>query len=436
MRYWFLSLLLLAACTSSDKPAPGSRRTVILFLIDGLSKDFLSRQIERRQLPNLENFFLRSGGSIGSAHAVFPSDTFPNVASLLREQPVHKSGAIGNTIVVEGKVIHFEDIWDRKYFSRLMGDNNVFNRLEAKGLETVSLDYGLGVDASRKEQMVDIGDGLALRFQDYLALDKKRIESLEKILNQDNTTWPAFIFVHLIGVDFTTHKYGKDSKEAREYLSALDSGLKDVFLRLQSIERRHKVVTFLTADHGFASSITNRVNIQSEIRKADPELMYIAQPRSAALYYPKTPSVPQLDKWIKKFQKIRGIELVAYRSGDIVKIASKTTELIFSYKIVKGCQVETLGIAVFGLVACPSDLPPNLRNSFHPFLVENLAYYFQAEKHPDMLILPDRHTSFTKEEQASHGGPTEEETVVPLLVRNAYIKSSRIPALWQLLQFM
>ncbi len=452
MRLFFLTLLILTSCATrydvprdywrevQQGPQYQSKRTVILFLVDGLSFQALNPQLKNNRLPNLQKHFLTSGRTLLTAHSVFPSLTFPNLSSLLHEKPVHLTGALGNKVIRKGQLIDFEEVSDRREFGQLMKGNNIFTRLAEKGQRSVSLDYGLGVDATFHSEVMDLKSGLALAGQDYLYVDQKKIESLKLLLSQENVNrWPEFIFIHLVGVDFLSHIHGPGSKQVSDYLVTLDKSLKAVFKLLQDGERSgHETVSILTADHGFSPKLTKTININKLVKNLDPKLNVINEVRHALVYDVKTPTPLQKEKWAKSLITSGEVEIVSYRQGTQVRILSKSQDFKFDYQKNLQCPESSMGISVQSADPfCPSGLQAPLKDLFYPHLIENLAFFFQAEKHPDLLLIPARNTSFAPVQGGYHGGPTPEETLVPLLMRNGTLADpSSVPALYELLRFM
>ena len=62
--------------------------------------------------------------------------------------------------------------------------------------------------------------------------------------------------------------------------------------------------------------------------------------------------------------------------------------------------------------------------SDHPFLLEGISRYLSAPNHPDALIVAAPRVSFSRGQLGSHGGPTAEESYVPVLLRNASLRGS------------
>jgi hypothetical protein len=425
--------------TRDHWPNSNSKSTVVVFLIDGLSYEILNRQIAKK-LPSMKHFFKADVGRIAKAHSVFPSLTFPNIASLLREAPVHETEMIGNKFVAGARLIDFEDLKDRTYFTKLMRGNNIFTRLNLKNQNTLSLDYGLGRDATNSAEF-DFKSAYSASQLDYRYLDLKKIDALTNLLSQSKVSqWPNFIFVHLVGFDFLSHRYGPRSQEALSYLKNLDTDLNRVFSVLKSGERSRQVVTLLTADHGFnlTSGPTQFLNIEKLVQKVNPRIKVINESRFAGLFCLNIPSKNELIHTSDTLLQERKVETVVFRKKTRIYIHTKTEKVFFDELPSLQCGRGGLGIRLNATETfCTNQLPQFYQNKFYPFFIENIASYFQAKNSPDMVVIPNATTSFSQGARGFHGGPTKDEVIVPLLIRNATsVKSNGFPALWNLLKFV
>jgi predicted AlkP superfamily pyrophosphatase or phosphodiesterase len=453
MRTVLLFAFLLSACatrfdpgldyseTLKKAPEKGSSRTVVLFLIDGLSFQTLQPQLQKGKLPQLRQHFLSSqSDKIYEARSLFPSLTFPAIASLLKGAPVHQTGATGNTLVYKSRVASFESVRDREKFTQIMTGENVFTRMTEQGQASVSLDYGLGPDATVSSSTADLKLGFAATTEDYLYLDQKKLASLKLILSKNPPRqWPKFIFIHLVGLDFLSHQHGSKSPEALQYLDKLDASLAEVFQLLKSGEtENHQVISMLTADHGFSPKIRRSVELEKELQSLDPDLHSFNEHRMASVFAKAPPAKEKLQAWTKALLTKPGIEIVASRHGNTVQVSSKYMTAILTFAS-GACPYNSKGVSLNnGPFVCPNELEMNLRQPlFYPFFLENLAYFFQAEKHPDFVVIPNADAVFAKGQGGYHGGPTINEVIVPLMMRNATLADPKsIPAIWEILNFL
>lgn len=393
------------------------RQTAVVFLIDGLGYNTLKEQLVRRKLPRLENFFLKTGASIASAQAAFPSVTYTNIAGLLQEAPVHETNAVGNKLIFQNQLIDFESLADRKYFSEMLRNKTIFSRLKKQNWVTVSLDYGLGSEATIASGF-DLQSGYAASQMDYRYLDRKKIDGLQILLTEtDPKQWPDFIFVHLVGLDFLSHRFGPDANEALDYLAELDQQLEKIYSLLKKAESRKKIVTLLTADHGFNRQKMRYFNIESAVRKIDVGLRVINESRFAGIFYLKEPDLKTMQITARQLLQTDGAEIVAYKNKDRIYIKSKVSDINYSID--------------------SNDFVPPAQTLFYPYFLANMTSYFKATKSADMVVIPDPRTVYSRSGLGFHGGPTRDEVLVPVLMRNARFteEANGLPS-WKLLQFI
>ncbi len=449
----FLNFLILACATrytaseqylaivKSEKLPLSKRQTVIFFLVDGLPLKTLNSAVFHGQVPAIKNHFLKKDPVIHQAYSAFPSLTFTNIAGLLTEKPVHLSTAYGNSLSQQGQVIRFEDLLDRSKFAKRIQGKTVFRRLNHLGERTISLDYGLGADATLSSDFADLKVGLAAGLKDYLYLDQKRIDSLDNLLKGNKPSdWPGFIFVHLIGIDFLSHQLGPESVEVKKYLTLLDQRLAPVLRRIEKADvSSHQTVSILSADHGFAFGIKRRAPIEKIVADIDLRALTLNEGRMAAVFTKLEPA-PVAEKLLLH----ASIETVAWLEGNQLVVKSQKQKSVIRLTDSARCSPFSKAVSTPNSNAaenvnaiCPELLDSKSQNLFYPHFILNLIYYFQTPNHPDIVIVPAKETSFSSHDFGVHGGPTADEIDVPVLLRNAtFPLGIQKPAIWQLLQFL
>lgn len=415
-----------------------NKKTTILFLVDGLSKDILIQEIRAGHLPEIKKHFLISdpAKNVHQAYAAFPSLTYTNIANLLSEKPIHLSRASGNKIFLhEDDYLNFESVFDRSEFSKNIAGQTIFSRLRLKNQTSISLDYGLGTDATAFATNQDFDIGLALGFKNHSFLDQKKLTALENILNDNpRSEWPSFIFIHLVGIDMLSHKYGKHSREVYKYLSQLDHKLAGVFKILRSSESvRHPVVSILTADHGFASDSRSYVPIEKVIHNYDSKAVILNEGRMVGVY-----SNENLDLLKKELLSHPKIDLIAAKEKNRVTVQSQKMRVTFDLIENSNCHPSSKALKLDEKNSiCPEKLNDQTLQLFYPQFLLNLIYYFQTENSPNLVIVSKPLVSFSTTERGAHGGPTPAEIFVPVLLRNATFPEQNTPMpLWQLLNFL
>ena len=407
-----------------------SNRTVILFLIDGLPVSTLQSQFDQKRLKHIKNYFLGSKDKFSIARSAFPSITFPSIASLLTEQTIDQHGVYGNKIFSRGENYDFESPNDFSQLNAMVQGKNIFSRLTSKNQTSVSFSYTFNQDATAHIDGLDFKSGLAVQTQDYSYVDLKLIDSLGIFLEGTNPSmWPDFIYVHLVGVDLLSHQNGPKSNSVISHLQLLDQKLNKVFkiLNKAEVRTRKKVVTLLTADHGFDRRIYKRIDLISIL---PPDLTktsnVLNESRFASFHFPVMWTSEQKMQYAMKLRSNPILDIIAYRDGQKLELISRglKTQIFYGPSI---CAESSFSISV-GTDSvnkvCPEQIPFSQNQIFYPYFTTNIAHYFQTVDHPDIVIIPQPGVSFNFKEKGQHGGPTTEELFVPLLIHNGQISDS------------
>src|SRR5689334_1081226 len=142
---WFA----LVACSSglrqtrTSLPSTHSgERTVVLFLVDGLSVKTLQTAFRQSRLPHLRRFFLREKSAFAVGRAAFPSLTNPNIASILTASKIGEQPVTANQMLFpNGKVVNFELAKFHPLLRATVDPISVIGDLENAGKETASFSY-------------------------------------------------------------------------------------------------------------------------------------------------------------------------------------------------------------------------------------------------------------------------------------------------------
>ncbi|MGZ3723761.1 MAG: alkaline phosphatase family protein, partial [Bdellovibrionales bacterium] len=311
----------------AGSPPSKTGRTVILFLVDGLSVPTLSQELAGGHLPNLQKFFLAGKNQFFKARTIFPSLTFPAITSLLTESPVDKNGIYGNVIFKDGKKTNFDVINGYPALNSMIQGQNIFSRLGAKGLRTVSFDYAFKSGTTAHTELNDLKAGLAVAGEDYAYVDLKTLDSLQVLLRKTAPqSWPDFIFVHLIGVDLTSHDAGPKSEQVAAYLEQLDSKLGATFAILNKTETSHKreVLSILTADHGFDLPVTKSIALEEALGKMDGEIRILNEGRYLGLYFPANWTPTKRSALLANLARMPDVDITALATDTKIEIQSQT----------------------------------------------------------------------------------------------------------------
>jgi hypothetical protein len=420
---FLLSALMLSACAtglretrSGTPPTRRSERSVVLFMVDGLSVHALQAALKKGLMPNTRRFFLRGQASFPVGRASFPTQTYPNLASVLTAKPIGEQPIVANHVLLaNGKLANYESVEHHDAMRALVEPASVFGRLEAEGRESASFSYVLGMSAT-SHMRVGVTEGLEYKRHDYKALDGRLLEEMEALLrSRPSRDWPDFFYVHLVGIDATAHMFGSRSPESMEYLAWLDRKIAPVLGLLEKGERGRQVVSMLTADHGFDD--TKRfVSLRRKMVKADLGLVVTNESRFLGLYLPRNREPEELAKALRVARESSGVELTAWRLPGALEIQGQGKLFRFTFGPAACGLPVSLSLAG-GPFRCASEFDEG--RGTYPFLVSQLTRYFSAAGSADALVIAKPGVSFAKGAAAAHGGPTAAETFVPALLRGA-----------------
>ncbi|RZA04965.1 MAG: hypothetical protein EOP11_13885, partial [Proteobacteria bacterium] len=262
---------------------------------------------------------------------------------------------------------------------------------------------------------------------DYRSLDGRLLSNMQTYLTDAVIApeWPEFIYVHLVGVDGTAHRFGVGSKATKAYLRWLDARMGAVLRTLRAGEAKgYQVITLLTADHGMLdpAAFSDAATLFKR-----PGIILTNESRYLGLH---TKQPATLRRSLEDARGLASVELTVLRDGEDLYLNSDNRQLQFRYGP-PVCAEESYSLAqvsgsAVSPLQCPSAfdalVPP------YPYFVANVATYLHAKYHPDALVIAKPRYSFmnvAKGMRGAHGGPTADEVLVPLLTRNASVSGSR-----------
>lgn len=382
----------------SNRKLDHATTTTVFILVDGLSTEILRAGLREGQTPAIKSFFslaTESGFKFQLARTAFPSLTYPNLTSVLTGSGVSQHGIIGNRIRLNGSVLNFETITSWSTLDQLVEDRTVFSRLREKNLTSISYSYPFPVDTTAHvEKTIDAG--LHYIEERYDEIDRHSIESLDYLLTRaDVETWPRFVFLHLIGIDALSHKYGPGDSRVTEYLETVDARLHRLFETLETrtagTDRVFNVA--LTSDHG-SQTIERSLDVTSLVTRLDDRIQILQDNRIATLTFPASYSMSAKRGFAKELLQVQDLQATILRTPD---------------------GPETFARSAKPLTADEDLLWPAIED------------YFESPNAPDLVLLPKNHIDFSGDYAGNHGGFTSDEMLVPLLLKNVAAPDETVP---------
>lgn len=429
-----LALLFISGCASThqisdefnSKKSPEvfkSHRTVVLFLIDGLSLPMITASVDNGTAKNISKFFLpHSTSEIKKVRTTFPSLTFPSINSILTLTPVSGHQVIGNHLWLNEKIVNFESVgsWDEMY--ELTKGKTIFSSFKNKNQSTVSLSYPFGKDSTvHVHESLDAG--IEYFTADYQDIDKNLIQSAQTLFEKTPVAqWPEFVFIHLIGFDATEHTFGPNSKEAKQYLKFLDRRLAGLFKTLGRAENEHEVVSLLTSDHGFADT-PNFFDMGEFLENWKHKSRTAVDSRVTGIYFNRTWDEVQKQELRTNLLSLASTEWVAFSEKEKIHLLSKNSNASIELQK-QDCGADSYALRFskndgLGEFLCPDNFNSISGSITQNYIVSALAEYFLADKAPDLIVIPKQNFSYRKNILGEHGGLTADEMITPLLMRNA-----------------
>jgi hypothetical protein len=421
-----------------DEGLKARRPTMILFLIDGLSVPLTQEFIDSGAWPEFRSFFMGQANSFRVGRAVFPSLTHSNISSILTSRNLDGHAITGNQVRLDGLTVNFEIPAYRHELDRLIRKQSVFTDLSQQGRRSLSLAPYYGDQASARYPL-DVEMGLAYKRGDFEYVDGKLLASLENLLDATpSSAWPEFIFVHLMGIDSASHRFGRRSPQVFEHARFLNTRLTPIFARLQrAVASGHPVGALLTSDHGMAD-VKQVLDIEDQVNAAAPDAFHINQGRLYTVSLRKDPSERERANMQADLSRIGGVEAVVSRRGEVLHARVAGRDFQIRYQKANCGHEGDYALSVEGRpFLCPSQVDKLTRNLLYPYFVTSMATFFRVYQKPDFLILAAPGISFNGSPTGNHGGLHPDELLVPVLSWRMQLRSSE-PVLrtYHLLEFL
>ena len=264
---------MLAGCGESNPSSDAPRRLDLIIILDGLRPDYIGQA-----MPTLTALG-RRGGVMRSHHAVYPTVTRVNAASLSTGAYPQRHGLLGNAV-------YFPAVDETAFLDTSDRDNLL--RIEAAGeplLTATTLGEALTGGGARllvasagsagsSYLLNHTPEGGAIIHYDYArpaSLHAQALEVVGPVPEADAPNWrrnrwvvdalldvamgevdPDVVMLWLSDPDTTAHRYGMGHQLTSEALFYLDAELDRIQARLSAEGRLDTTNIWVTSDHGFS----------------------------------------------------------------------------------------------------------------------------------------------------------------------------------------
>ena len=228
--------------------------TTILISLDGFRADFLQRSIT----PTLKQF-ISDGISPKYMLPSFPSVTFPNHYTLVTGLYPESHGIVGNSFWdpdLQKEFFYTDPTRSMQPFWWSQGEP-LWVTAEKQGLKT-AVHMWPGSEAGMEFSATYLD-----KFNGSEILPRKTQRVLQlldmDVPEADPYARPQLILAYVPNVDADGHKYGPNSTEIWDTISAVDEMLHNIFLGLEERNLTEIVNVVVVSDHGMATTSTHRV---------------------------------------------------------------------------------------------------------------------------------------------------------------------------------
>ena len=377
------AVVILSAAAQTP---PAADRLVAIFVVDGLRPD----SINDRDTPTIARL-RREGAEYTNSHAIFPTVTRVNAATLVTgAYPVHH-GIVGNSMYVPA--VNDRAPFDTGDYTNLLkleaGENRATTTetlgeiLQRNGRRLVTVSSGSTGNGYLLNPAARHGAGVVIHGlfergvtaaypKDVSDVILKRFgapppdpDDLGQMQWTDNVLReyvlpelrPDVVIDWLGPLDSTQHAHGAGSPEARQALRQIDDSLARTMAKLDALGRLKSATVIVTSDHGFA-----RHNLQVDLvgrliaaglksDRTSTDLVVASQSQSLLFYLPAA----NVEPLVRVLQKDPSVDVIFTRGGTGGHGSVSGT---FSFDLI-GADHKTRGAEVIASLAWTSDRNPH-----------------------------------------------------------------------------
>lgn len=253
----FLAAAWALACLAGPSPVradpPAAEATVILLSFDGTRP----ADLRSAKLPGFARL-LREGAAAERMDPVFPTNTFPNHASLVTGVAPERHGIVNNVFVDPERGL-FDYAADPTWFEA----PPLWSILAAHGVPSASFHW-VGSEGPWRD---GTGPLAWKRFDARTPPDAKVEQILAWLDRPPGPTRPRLVTAWFRGADHEGHRHGPGSEQVERDLAAQDASLGRLVAGLEQRGLLATTTLLVVSDHGMAR-VQRAVDLTGELRSA------------------------------------------------------------------------------------------------------------------------------------------------------------------------
>ncbi len=252
-------ILLTASCSPPRPKSQGqggvrnpNAVSVCLLMCDGVSSEALERVMARGLMPNIRRAIYDRAFRVDNAIASMPSETYPNVTTMMTGLLPGHNGIAANIWVdrslrrSERHTNIFRVYFTSDYFTE--DAKTLFERIPGPTV-AVTTPIFKGADIVKKNFTAVIASYFR---NDWAFCDRKTLEDAGDGYRSslENGELPPLVWAHLLGPDEVAHYESPESEDFAQHLATLDKAFGRLLRRLKRWGVLDRIAFVLVGDHG------------------------------------------------------------------------------------------------------------------------------------------------------------------------------------------
>ena len=251
MRFLSVFLLALFGLASAARAAGTPWHPLILIALDGFGSDYTEKfAAESPTLRSLK----RDGASVQGLIPAFPSNTFPNLYTLVTGLYPARHGIVNNDFLdpESGQIFRYNQPTSALH-PRWWGGEPIWVTAIKQGRKAATA-FWVGSE-------VPVGGVRPTFWQrfDYSIPFERRLDDLVGWLTLPESERPAVVTFYLEETNSAGHRFGPDSAEVAAAVKLLDTRIATLLARLRTVNLEPNLV--ITSDHGMTATSVDHVVI-------------------------------------------------------------------------------------------------------------------------------------------------------------------------------